>query len=132
MLAQGFWILLPEKVKIKNSTSSVYSRLYGISPYLIIPFKLSPSPATRIGGWWPLVSVILVSGAVGRFWSSNGTDLASLLEAVRTIWQIFFSDSSNKHRTVGNFQCNILSFFKSVLTLLARIDLIFWILQFFS
>ena len=30
VLAQRFWILLPEKVTIKNSMSSVYSRLYSI------------------------------------------------------------------------------------------------------
>ena len=30
-LAQEFWIVLPAKDKHKNSTSSVYSRLYGLS-----------------------------------------------------------------------------------------------------
>ena len=30
-LAQEFWIVLPAKVKINNSTSSAYSRLYGRS-----------------------------------------------------------------------------------------------------
>ena len=34
-LAQEFRIVLPAKVKIKNSTSSVYSRLYGIHCVII-------------------------------------------------------------------------------------------------
>ena len=29
-VAQEFWMVLPPKVKIKNSTSSVYSHLYSI------------------------------------------------------------------------------------------------------
>ena len=29
-LAQEFWMVLPPKVKVRNSTSSVYSRLYGM------------------------------------------------------------------------------------------------------
>ena len=35
-LAQGFRIILPPKVKIKNSTSSVYSRLYGIFQHITV------------------------------------------------------------------------------------------------
>ena len=35
VLAEEFWIALTAKVKIKNSKSSVHSRLYGISLKLL-------------------------------------------------------------------------------------------------
>ena len=44
-LVQKFWIILPAKVRVENSTSSVYSRLYGICYW-------------RMWKWWMIRTVL--------------------------------------------------------------------------